>query len=318
MDEEEKQFRTDVSVVYKNIDKHLPSESFPNVKFIKFFPNGISSVVGLIESGNQKYVIKSTRWPKNVLREARFLQIWQQAGIKVPHYYGKFPAPTRFEGTVLAVYEYIDASSAKNYFAENPAESDLSTWKSIADQLIKMSKHSATGFGKAVGENFDQGELPTLHDYIQSKLKPEDIDYLASESVLTPTQLAYVTRIISETKQKDYPSVYTHNDLGLHNVLDHGENLVIFDPFPVITHPYMELAVSYIWAVIQGQTPKSAEVLLETYSHQDPEFDLKTFNQFLLIRVLSKQVYWLRMQESDPISKIMLEKTLPLSSSLLK
>src|SRR3989344_7939285 len=72
---------------------------------VTFAQKGISSLVCIIESLNEKLVLKIHLSVSHSLGEGQFLKVWEQAGVKVPHVI----EDGMLNGHAYTLMQYIDA-----------------------------------------------------------------------------------------------------------------------------------------------------------------------------------------------------------------
>lgn len=268
-------------------------------KFIKFFDEGIDSIVALAEIDGVKRVIKGARWHRNVIREANFLKTWKAKGVRTFEVINLYSLPNEQFGEIgLGVYEFIDQPTAFKYFKAHPHDSREATWFEIGRQLGLMHQIKTQGFDKPDFETSTNGEILTWEDYRQIKLPTlESAAPLIKAGFL---DLDNAKNIFSDlNKLEGLTSVMAHNDLGLHNVLGHGSNLVVFDPNTKLVHPYLDLATSYTWCLTE-ENPQStsAPALLRGYQ-EFHQIDIELFSLLFRVRCIQKMLNWLLRPNND-------------------
>lgn len=163
----------------------------------------------------------------------------------------------------------------------------------------------AEGFGKPIQPDFRKGKYDELSKYIGENLLTQEDRKILTDSGYDTSKL---DSTINALINSEICSAVTHHDLGLHNVLGIDNNLVLFDPDPTIDMQYIDLATSYIWAIIQSDRD-NAEQMLISYIDKVNSFNRQLFEKALYIRLLSKHARWIRRKDSD-ISQDCIKKTI--------
>ena len=313
MDEGEIEFRKEAHQVILNLQHYSPT--LVGYKFEYYFSSGISSLVGVAALNDKQVVFKTARSQQSLLREVTFLKLWSESGVKTPRVFDNIEIEHNKLGKIrIIIMEFIDRKSAFQELVDAPKSDHITTWKSIGKILACTHQVKATGFGKPVEPDFRTGKYLTLQEYLaDSLLSDSKKNVLAKHGY----DLIKMERAWQTLTSIGLQSFATHYDLGLHNVLGSGDDLILFDPDPTINSNYLDLATSYLWAVIQsGQ--ESADEMINSYKGivSEESFNPKLFQAGLTLRLYSKHSNWLE-KTSDEVAADCINKTTYLVSETI-
>lgn len=219
---------------------------------ISFFKTGVASFICLIDhernSQHTKYIFKVPLFVEGQNTETLFLKAWADVGILTP---------TILETGYLGEYyyiimEYIAHPLVFEYYNNTPEKIFTDhVYEQLGRNLRQMHSPVSSGFGKVLD---GKGTYKTLKDYFLHDEKLRDnINYILEKKMMTyitdlscnflDEQFSYYTDINTEI------SCYAHNDLSLNNLfLTPEKDFIVFDPNPIFSHPYLDLAHSIVVA----------------------------------------------------------------------
>jgi fructosamine-3-kinase len=275
-------------------ESSLFSEEEVNITFIH---SGIASLVSILDSGNKKMVLKI---PLNIFvsrTEGSFLKAWEQVGVQVPtvieegeigeHYY--------------LIMEYIDeVTLSKKYSSEEILEKRI--YEDLGKTLRIMHSAEATGYGTLID---GKGEYPDIKTRIENDSVIKDKILYIQEHQLYDDQKhgAIVTawNVIFSKIGESTESVYCHNDFHIGNIFA-TDPLVVFDPLPMLHHPYMDIGRAIVLAVRMGLHEVTEQIIKGYFG--DEEFDKQLLQAFLIVNVCGVLKYWHQTNRVEDIEKL--------------
>lgn len=213
---------------------------------VSFAERGVSSLVALLQTPTEKLVLKTSLISSK--GEGEFLRAWEQVGVKVPHV---------FEVGTLADHDYL---LMEHIDARTLEESYSSKERLTNGSYVEMGKtlrmmHEAKGEGYGIVED-GKAKFTAFSDWLCSPKRREAALYLRERGYFDDSvhgSLEEAERTLIEYVEGDSRSVYCHFDFGSHNVFA-TKPLTVFDPNPMLNHPYIDLGHSMVLAAAdEGQ-----------------------------------------------------------------
>ena len=211
---------------------------------VTFFHAGVASLVCAIDAGNTKRVLKIALKPI-AKGESLFLKTWAGVDVRVPCVFE--------EGTINAcdflLMEYIEADTLERaYSKQQLIEKEI--YVQVGRVLRTMHAASSIGFGSYT----PVPEFPTFASWItHDERLLRNVTYVREQGLLDDTvhgSFENAVRALCAAYGDTTESVYCHYDLHVGNVFA-TTPLTVFDPNPFFNHPYMDLARSIIFGVIE-------------------------------------------------------------------
>jgi hypothetical protein len=299
MSSAELDFREEVP---KDILKLRANEFFDSTTFKieGFFDNGIGSVVCKISDKNGDYAVKTALNTNSILIESEFYKSWEQNGVSVVRVL-KMIKPTDGQPMAYEILEYMEGERTSAKLSKLNIE-NLVLYFQLGEQLGLMHKSRAQGFGTPQLSHIIEGQFPTFSLEIQHSLNEEQLNYLEKEGVFTANERETVSKcilILTDDIAKGRLPCFNHNDLGLHNTFG-LEKVIIFDPVPRITHPYMDLATTILWASLTNSREAAIEEVKKGYMRSSREsISLDVLNAAIYLRTLEKLTKWIKRSKSE-------------------
>ena len=279
-----------------------------HIKNKTIFPTGETSVVFKIETEAGTSVVKMTKNPGILEAESAFLQLWSTNGVKTPTIIKLHTANERFPTSILSM-EFIDAPMLEDETPQSRIHRGIS--REIGKTLAKMHRITGEGFGQPIINNKIHGTFNTLREEIVNNVLGTQAEWLLRQGIIKPDDLLVAETALNilenDLKEKKFPSL-THNDMGMHNAFATNP-IPVFDPIPLITHPYLCLALCLI--VIEQESndygkQESVEILLG-YSKISP----------VVSRSLDAAIYLKSIEKLYPWSKKGKKKSVAMLHSIL-
>ena len=297
-------------LVPKVADFIAQHEMFRDVQVnVTFVHAGISSLVSILDTPNEKYVLKIPLDPIRPPHEGIFLKAWESVGVNVPH--------VLEEGLIgdhhYLLMEYIDSLTiSKSYSIDEILEKEL--YKEMGSTLRKMHTAKSDGYGEM---REGKGEYTDFSAFLENDTKTNDkIEYVKRHEILNDSdhgsthEAREVLVLIIGTSTE---SSYCHNDFHIGNVFSTSP-LTVFDPIPVLNHPYMDLARSIVLAVRMGLRPVSDQLISGYFDGE--EYNQQLLQACIVLNVYMKFRYWHQTDRMEDIEKV--KKYLAETKHLLK
>lgn len=265
---------------------------------ISFFHTGVSSLVSLLESPTNKYILKVKLRKSDANMESTFLKKWESIGIKVPHVY----EDGEIEGYNYTLMEYIEADILnKKYTTDELIEKNV--FFEMGQILQKIHTVETTGFGhwdKEENAKFNSFSEWLLNDTnIQNQLSYAKENNLLPEEIFGTMEMA-TNKLISYLNENNQ-STYCHFDYSPGNVLD-TDPITVFDPACIINNPYIDLAKSLVQSLSHCPNYKVAEQIIDGYfKSKKQEYNKEILKYSLLFAAYTKFPYWHKKNKTKQI-----------------
>jgi hypothetical protein len=250
-----------------------------------FFHTGVSSLVCLLENGQEKYVLKVGLSVLDSRQEGRFLKVWKSAGVKVPNVLDEGPLGNYH----FVLMEYIDVPILEKKYSKDELF-DKKIYTQIGEVLRKMHEPKNSGFSNIVNDKAEP-EYKDIQSWIAGDIRMHDqINYVKTSGILNSDEHGSVDdalAIIADRLKDNNESVYCHNDYNVANIFA-TEPLTVFDPWPCFHHPFMDLSRAIAVSLIG--TRGTDEQIIEGYFSGEV-FDRQLLQAFIVLNIVVKLKY---------------------------
>lgn len=292
-----------IPIIEKFLNNHLLFKD-KNIQ-VSFPEAGSSSFTCIIESEGAKNVLKIPLNPDSFYKdEGLFLKAWEEVGVKVPHVIEQ----GSFEGGHYLLMEFVNALPLNKVYKKGAMIREQ-IYVKMGAILRQMHTAKSIGFGVLKG---DKGEYNDFSQWINHWLEyegdyPNDPKFINEEK---HGSLTLATKIMCEYVGTSSESSYCHSDFAYQNIFA-TDPLTVFDPIPVLSHPYMDLARAIVIAIGRGMHEDASEQLIHGYSGNDLKLDRKVLQAALIIQSYLKFGYWNKVGKEEGIKAVQtyLEKT---------
>lgn len=262
---------------------------------VNFSETGVSSLVALLETPEEKLVLKIPLASTPIENEGHFLQTWEEYGVSVPH----IVEEGDLEGHRYTLMEYIEAPtlSTSHTYSELVEEKKF---VDIGQTLRKMHSPQTEGYGRVLN---GQAEYATFADWLQGTDIQNKITYTRENKLLgeheefLPTAYSLLTNH-ADTQQH---STLCHNDLAAYNIFD-TEPITVFDPDPRLNNGYIDLGRSIVIALAHSGLPETAQQIIEGYFGTEP-YDKEVLKASILLNCCIKFPRWHSRENLNNIEK---------------
>ncbi len=271
-----------------------------------FFPAaGSGSLTCIVETPNMKKVLKIPLSPHSFYEsEGTFLKAWERVGVKVPHVVEE----GTLDGNHYLLMDFIDAPTLHEAYKKG-AMIKKEMFVKMGSTLRMM--HSATSEGFGILKD-GKGQYARFEEWLEYEIKWKAL-YTEDENYLDRSKhgdFATAIKILNDHVGTSSLSSYCHNDYAYQNIFD-TEPLTIFDPIPIVGHPYMDLARAIVTALGREIHQDAGEQLMRGYAGNDLVLNRRVLQAALIIQAYIKFGYWSKTGKQQGIQDVLayLERT---------
>ena len=259
---------------------------------VTFSHKGVSSLVSIIETVDQKLVFKIRLGGANV-DEGKFLEVWEKAGVKVPHV---------FEEGILnehaySLMEYIDAPTLEEAFNKEELIEKGILYE-MGSTLRTMHIPKTEGYGHLTD---GKAKYTEFKDWLMSEYMQKKTEYVKENKLLNDEHGSLSdAREILINYINNKKSSYCHNDFGTTNIFATNP-ITVFDPDPVFNNEYIDLGRAITIRIANdGAFPQQ---LIDGYFKGEP-YNKKVLQASILLNSYMKFAYWNRVKKIKQIQNI--------------
>lgn len=262
---------------------------------ITFPQDGVSSLVSIIEVENMKYVLKIPLKAHPIEGEAEFLMKWGEEGVSVP----EIIEEGLIEDRPYILMKFIDARNLRGEFSFKEMQEN-GTFAEMGEALSKMHQVKSMGYGRLKD---GKPEYPTFSSFlsydegINKKLREVKGERLLEDDL--HGSISSALGILRKAFSLNPQSSYCHNDFGPTNVFA-TQPLTVFDPDPILNHPYMDLARSVLITVSQSGMEEAATQMIEGY-FKGKSYDAKLLHAAFVLNAHTKVSYWTKTKKTERV-----------------
>lgn len=270
---------------------------------IEFAHKGISSIVAIIETPNDKLVLKIPRSKTFSAGEGQFLQVWEDAGVDVP----QVVETGEMHGYPYTLMKYVDAPTLDTkYTSEELLEKGI--FLEMGKTLRRMHSQKVDGYGFVVD---GKPECATVEEWLESADIQKYLEYVREYGLLKgdgglEETLAHSLAVIRQNAAKER-STYCHTDFCPSNIFA-TEPITVFDANPKFNSGYYDLGRIRASQIAHGTLGKSTEQLLEGYFGEDggsaEECDSEVLEAFTFLAFCMKSPYWHKTGRDKQIENV--------------
>lgn len=260
---------------------------------ITFSHRGVSSLVSIIETGDEKLVLKVPLSRTGAGGEAQFLKVWEQAGVTVPHV---------IEDGILdnhpyILMEYIDAPILTDGYTHEELEAK-GIYAEMGRTLRRMHAPEAEGYGRVIE---GKAEFVTFSDWLRGSDMEARIAYVKEHNLLSDEHgsISKAFETLQELTSENPVSSYCHDDFGPSNIFA-TTPMTVFDPNPRYQNGYLDLARSMVIQISQGVVPSQ---LRDGY-FEGASCNEEALHAAMIVNAHMKFSYWHRVNKVKQIQRV--------------
>ncbi len=260
---------------------------------VTFSEKGVSSLVSIIETPDEKLVLKIPLSLTFTEGEYLFMKTWAEAGVKVP----QMIEGGKLNGHSYILYEYVDALVLSHkYTHKELVEKGL--YFEMGRTLRCMHLPEAHGYGRVVN---GEAEFQLFDNWLSGPDMQKRIDYVMGNSLLTDEHGSFeaASGILKDFISKNKKSSYCHDDFGASNIFA-TTPITVFDPNPRFNHGYLDLGKSIVNHLAHGIFPKE---LVQAY-FEDESYDNNALHASVFVNACMKLPYQHKNNKLEMIRNI--------------
>jgi fructosamine-3-kinase len=260
---------------------------------VSFAHKGVSSLISIIDTAEEKLILKIPLSMSNNGSEALFLREWEKAGVKVPHVFEE----GRLGESSYILMEFINApllSSA--YSSQELLEKTI--YFQMGEMLYQMHIPEARGYGKV---NNRAGEFNDFEQWIRSADMEKRALYINENALWNEDiygSLSQATEILIDHVKKENKSTYCHEDFNLSNLFA-TQPITVFDPSPRFNNRYLDIGRTLLSFL---EKPICSEQFLSGYFKEE-ELNRKVLHASVMINIFIKLPYSHQTKNQTRIDK---------------
>lgn len=263
---------------------------------VTFSHSGISSLVCILDTAENKFVLKIPLKIGYSRNEGAFLKAWEEVGVSVPHVVEE-GSISDHSYTLMAFVDSLTLS--KTYSIDELIEKNL--YVEMGSTLRKMHTASALGYGDLI---HGKAQFPNLDSSLENSELGNKLEYVREHELLKDDvhgSFEQARAILRSKTALSSDSVYAHSDFHIGNIFA-TTPFTVFDPVPYLNHPYMDLARSIVLAVKMGLSPVS-EQMIRGYFKGD-SYDQQFLQAALIINAYQKIRYWHKVDRTQDVQRL--------------
>jgi hypothetical protein len=261
---------------------------------IEFAHQGVSSIIAMIDSPTNKWVLKIPRAKDFSAGEGLFLKVWEASGVSVPHVL----ETGEIHNFPYTLMEFVNAPTVDaRYSQEELLEKEM--FVEMGQTLRLMHSERVKGYGFVVD---GKPEFENIEDWLEGADMKKRFDYITEHNLLdgledTLEKSLEVIKNHAETKD----STYCHDDYGPHN-MSATEPITIFDTSPKFNSGYYDLGRIKFAHITYGAARGATEQLLKGYFGEDM-CNNEALEAYTFLAFCMKCLYWHQTGRQELLAK---------------
>ncbi|MEN9622259.1 MAG: hypothetical protein RLZZ67_693 [Candidatus Parcubacteria bacterium] len=225
------------------------SQYFTGEITVEFAHTGVSSLVCIVESVKEKAVLKVSLSIAHSAGEARFLNVWRDAGVHTPHVFDS----GYFKDLPYVLMEYMAVPTLSETWSYREMIEN-GTCLEMGRLLRKMHVPKGEGYGMVLD---GKGLHKTCREWIDGPDMQKRITYVQENNLLPDVWHLFpkVVDVFIAHAEKENHSSFCHDDFGSSNIFA-TKPLTIFDPNPRFNNRYTDVGRTIVNYVAKGLFPK--------------------------------------------------------------
>lgn len=250
---------------------------------IKFAHKGISSVIAIIDTPADKWVLKIPRSKTFSVGEGQFLQVWEKAGVTVP----KIIETGELNSFPYTLMQFIDAPTLDTQYTSEELTSN-GIFTEMGKILRLMHSEKVTGYGRVVD---GKPEFETVEEWLEGDDMKKRFDYIDENNLLegVEDELVKAFKVIKQNSKTE-ESTYCHDDFFPTNMFATSP-ITIFDANPRFNSRYYDLGKIKFLNIALEDSEESLKQLLDGYFDED-SCNNQVLNAYTFITFCVKCRYW--------------------------
>ncbi len=260
---------------------------------ITFSEKGVSSLVSILETSDEKLVLKIPLSLAFAEGEDLFLKTWAEAGVKVPDVI----EAGKLNGHSYILYTFVDAQVLDDVYTHEE-KIDQGIYLEMGKTLRRMHEPEAHGYGRVVG---GEAEFQSFEEWLSSPDMQKKIDYVIGNGLISDAHGSFdvACGVLKDFVSKNKKSSYCHDDFGALNIFATAP-ITVFDPNPKFNHGYLDLGKTIVNQLKYGLFPKE---LVEAY-FGDESCDERALHASVFVNACMKLPYQHKKNKPEIVRNI--------------
>ncbi|MFM2423649.1 MAG: hypothetical protein RLZZ70_34, partial [Candidatus Parcubacteria bacterium] len=262
---------------------------------IEFAHKGVGSVIAIIDTPTNKWVLKIPRSKRFSAGEGLFLQAWARAGVTIPQVIDT----GELNGSPYTLMQFIDAPTLDvRYSYEELIANGMFT--EMGKVLRLMHSEPVSGYGFVVD---GKPEFKTVEEWLAGSDMKNRFDYVADLQILEgiEDELTKALDVITE-HSKTSSSSYCHDDFGQSNIFA-TYPITVFDPNPRFNSGYYDLGKIKFFNIAFNGSKTALDQLLNGYFDKETCND-RVLNAYTLLSFVYKCPYWKKTKREKELERV--------------
>ncbi len=250
---------------------------------IEFAHKGVGSVIAIIDTTTNRYVLKIPRSKRFSAGEGQFLKVWEEAGVTVP----RVIDTGELNGSPYTLMQFIDAPTLDTRYSYEELIAN-GTFTEMGKVLRLMHSKPVSGYGFVTD---GKPEFETVEEWLAGSDMKNRFDYVEKLQILKGIEgeLTKALDVITEHSRTS-SSTYCHDDFGQSNIFA-TDPITVFDPNPRFNSGYYDLGkIKFINVALNG-SKTALDQLLNGYFSNETCND-RVLNAYTLLSFVYKCPYW--------------------------
>ncbi len=280
----------------ENFLSNLPLLSNKDVSVTFLNSKGVSSLVSIVETFDQKLVLKIPLSKAYSLGEAQFLKTWESVGVKVPH----IVSDGFLNDHAYILYEYIEGKTLGESYTTQELI-DNNKYHELGVTLRRMHEPKTTGYGSVRN---GAAEYKTFREWLESPEVKKKVGYVQEHNLLNEKHgsLVKAFEILINFVESSKESSYCHEDLHPYNIFDTNP-ITIFDPNPRFHHGYIDVARCLYGSIFDNEPIEARQQLIEGY-FKDETYNKQALHAAILLYGYMKFTYAHKTNKIEGITNV--------------
>jgi len=262
---------------------------------IEFAHKGVGSVIAIIDTRANKWVLKIPRSKTFSAGEGQFLQVWARAGVTVPQVF----ETGELHGSLYTLMQFIAAPTLDTRYSYQELLSN-GVFTEMGKTLRLMHCESVDGYGFVVD---GKPEFETVEEWLVGSDMKNRFDYIHKHNLLAGVEGELVKALdIIKQHAKTSRSTYCHDDFGPPNIFATNP-ITVFDTNPRYNSGYYDLGKVKFFNIAFNGSKESLSQLLNGYFGDDV-CDDKVLQAYTFLTFCSKCPYWHKSGREQELEKV--------------
>lgn len=264
---------------------------------VDFATDGVASLVSIITTPEERVVLKI---PLNVEHsgEAQFLKAWGSSGVSVPHVIEE----GYIEKDPYILMNYINSPTLLQKAGSREKILEDKYYIEIGRTLRQMHQPKTKGYGNIINS---MPAYSTFREWLDSAGTQNRIRRV-KEASLIDIEEGNIDKVMEFLRAKigeETESSYCHNDLDPGNIFATNP-LTIFDPSPVLNHPYIDLGVTITIGASLMEGEEVYRQIVEGYFPDKKELDEELLRATTILTSYIKFDRWHKIKNEKRITRM--------------